>query len=521
MPAKKIFVSYRRGDKDAAGLLRSEIARRVGSGRVFMDTRNLEAGEDFEESIVREISSSDVVLAVIGPSWQAQRDRLAAEDDWVRRELKTGLAEGARVVPVLVGNTDLPDESELPEDLSALATRQAYRIDDDHVDRDIDDLLRALGVRRRPNRALVGGAVIAVAVAVWALWPGSDEGISFLNTELIVDNSAEMAQNIPAEGGGDLSKAAAAELEVTQYVGLRDNDNLALRVAAGCDSAGELLVPFRKGAGAAITSALADTALSDGKFSLADAVVAATGDFNDPKRFPIDETNRQIIVFTSSGDTCKSDPAAVLAERWEEMGDIQLRVEFIGLNITDPEQERQLVSMSQAVDGRVFFVDSQDELDQVLAQLLDVEPVLEAVDAVIGIGNAIVAPLNTLSEALNSCDFMAAREASEDVDDAVRSAGPVLDSLEGRDDRESYQALHQAGTEWAEGLAEVFDSRTRPISLVESQVGNTPDDTKCAELRSSEDWGEAVDQFNEAVSGANARLRAVQEKRAELLAELD
>jgi hypothetical protein len=247
-------------------------------------------------------------------------------------------------------------------------------------------------------------------------------------------------------------------------------------------------------------------------------VIAASSDFSDPDKFS-EATNRQIIFFTSAGDNCESDPASVLAERWAELGDITVKVEFIGLGLTG-EQEQQLHSMATAVEGRAFPVKSQEELDRLLKQLLDIEPVLEAVDQVSAAGNAIVSPLRDLRSANNRCDAVAAREASVLVDGALEDANPALDSVAGRDDRVTYQALHTAARAWADGLAEVSEVGRRWIGLVDD-LGDAPDETACGALRSSEELGELVDQWNKAVGAANGLLGELNDHKRALDDELD
>jgi hypothetical protein len=71
---------------------------------------------------------------VIGERWLSSADRhgrvrLAAPQDWVRRELALGFAAGKRVIPVLTSAARMPTEQELPREISKLARCQYRRIE--------------------------------------------------------------------------------------------------------------------------------------------------------------------------------------------------------------------------------------------------------------------------------------------------------------------------------------------------------------------------------------------------------
>jgi hypothetical protein len=524
MAAPTLFISYRRDDAHGAGLLRSEIARRVGASRVFMDTRSIAPGQDFASEIFSEVSQSDVVLAVIGPAWIEEEARLGSKEDWVRQELVTASGSGARVVPVLLGGVQMPSPDDLPEALQSLPGLHAYSIGDDHIDRDVNDLLAALSIRKSRRTGIAVGALLVSAVAAvviaWAIAP-PDDGPYYNNTELIFDTSAAMATQISSDDGSQtIEKLALARDQVGDYVERRAGDNLALRTSAGCGMGGELVVPFRTGATGAITDSLAGIVPMGATFGLADAVIAATGDFNDSERFP-PETQRQIIVFTAGGDGCMEDPAGLLAERWQELGDLRLAVEFIGMGLNDADQEAQLEAMASAVDGRAFTVDSQEELDRLLAQLLDVEPVLRALDEIVATGNDIVNPLQDLRRAHSACDVASARAASVASEEALSAVDPALRSLQNRDDRPSYLAVHAAAILWADSLADVNDAGESITDLLADRVREGPAEGSCDEFRTSEDWDEAIGRWNDTVELANGNLRTMREERDRLVEELD
>jgi hypothetical protein len=186
----RIFVSYRRDDASAwAGRLHDALSARFGERNIFQDVAALRPGDDFTDAIETALSQSDVMLAVIGPTWLTATTsegeaRLARPDDYVRIELASALEHGMQVIPVLVGGATMPAASELPEGLEQLGLRQAVAIHDATWRQDVDGFIRSLrgesaatGQRRRLiGVGLAGVALLALAGAGWAVLRGSDDG---------------------------------------------------------------------------------------------------------------------------------------------------------------------------------------------------------------------------------------------------------------------------------------------------------------------------------------------------------
>jgi TIR domain len=170
----RVFLSYRRGDAGGyAGRLTDTLIQHLGARSVFHDVTAISPGEDYTVAIERALADSDAALVVIGPGWltvtspQGAR-RLFEPGDYVRLELATILRRDIRAIPVLVGGARLPKAAELPDDLQALAQRQAVELHDETWREDVDGLLRSLrgepavpGNRRRRWLA-AGVALIAL-----------------------------------------------------------------------------------------------------------------------------------------------------------------------------------------------------------------------------------------------------------------------------------------------------------------------------------------------------------------------
>ena len=129
-----IFLSYRRDDASGwAGRLYEHLVREWGHEQVFMDIDAISPGEDFREAIARTMETCDVVLVVIGPSWVTTRDeagnrRIDDEADVHRAEVVAALGAHSRVIPILVGDADMPRPADLPDSLKDLAYRNAWII---------------------------------------------------------------------------------------------------------------------------------------------------------------------------------------------------------------------------------------------------------------------------------------------------------------------------------------------------------------------------------------------------------
>ena len=121
MPA--IFISYRRDDTQGeAGRLYDHLVQAFGQDSVFMDVTGIELGCDFRQAIHDQISSCDILLALIGKDWSSSvgcpgTSRLDDPKDFVRIETSAALKRGIPVVPVLLKGAKLPCEDQLPYEL--------------------------------------------------------------------------------------------------------------------------------------------------------------------------------------------------------------------------------------------------------------------------------------------------------------------------------------------------------------------------------------------------------------------
>jgi hypothetical protein len=142
-----VFLSYRRDDAGPyARSLHLQLSQRIPDAPIFMDLDSIEPGLDFAEVIGQAVSSSAVLVVLIGRQWAVLTDedgvrRLDNPDDYVRFEVKTALEQGVRVIPVLVDGAKPLRQEELPAELHKLARLNAHKLSYDRYQNDADRLL--------------------------------------------------------------------------------------------------------------------------------------------------------------------------------------------------------------------------------------------------------------------------------------------------------------------------------------------------------------------------------------------
>lgn len=145
-----IFISYRNVDSAyAVAAVYAALVDHFGPDSVFRDCESMALGVRYPSSIRRALETSDVVLAVIGPTWLAAADESGRRcvddpDDWVRRELRWALRRNVPVVPVLLDDTDLPAARQLPRDIRALTSYQGCRLRNRRFQVDLLDLVERI-----------------------------------------------------------------------------------------------------------------------------------------------------------------------------------------------------------------------------------------------------------------------------------------------------------------------------------------------------------------------------------------
>lgn len=162
----RLFVSYSRRDHDFAGQLTTELRQR--GFRVFLDTSDIDPGDNFVSKLEKEIKRSTAVVAVVSENYSLSR--------WGQAELYSGLANNKIVIPVLIAPATI---STLDEPLQRLLRdRQYITITGEPFDRDV---IQGMGelltvARRRYRKELFSrlapvflGCVIVLLAIAWAV----------------------------------------------------------------------------------------------------------------------------------------------------------------------------------------------------------------------------------------------------------------------------------------------------------------------------------------------------------------
>lgn len=165
VPMAKITISYRRDDSmDITGRIFDRLTSRYGRETVFRDIDSIPPGLDFREHIQASIEDSDVLMVVVGPRWMGGsrhgHPRIHAETDYVRIEVEAALNRHIPVIPLLVGGADMPQPSQLPENILEFAYRNAVQI---ASGRDFDHHMN--GLIRATDKILLSAQTSAAAAS--------------------------------------------------------------------------------------------------------------------------------------------------------------------------------------------------------------------------------------------------------------------------------------------------------------------------------------------------------------------
>jgi hypothetical protein len=138
-----VVIRYRREAARQTERLRDALVDRYGIDHVVARGLPVVPGM-WERAASALVEASPVVLVVIGPDWLGAW--VDDPDDRLRNELAQTFAyPGARVIPVLVGGATLPDRGQLPDELAPLLELQAIELSDRSWDRDVEQLVSAIG----------------------------------------------------------------------------------------------------------------------------------------------------------------------------------------------------------------------------------------------------------------------------------------------------------------------------------------------------------------------------------------
>ncbi len=146
----RIFISYRRQDSEGeTGRLYDHLHLWDGhfsDEDLFLDVQDVARGVNFVRAVDKAVAECSVMLVVIGTAWESTTDasgnrRLDDPEDMVRHEVRTALASGKRIFPVLVKGAKMPKATALPDDIRDLAFQNAIELRHAHFRDDVANLV--------------------------------------------------------------------------------------------------------------------------------------------------------------------------------------------------------------------------------------------------------------------------------------------------------------------------------------------------------------------------------------------
>ena len=149
------FISYQRADSFFAAHAIG-YAVRAAKHEAFVDTGSIARGALYPQAIREAISKSNVMLAVIGPSFNFER--LSEPSNVISFEWRRAQFNGVAVVPVLVDGGQMPRDPDLPASLRWFTKRNAYTLRKESFSGDtsalIDSIPSLCSIPRSSSRVL-------------------------------------------------------------------------------------------------------------------------------------------------------------------------------------------------------------------------------------------------------------------------------------------------------------------------------------------------------------------------------
>jgi formylglycine-generating enzyme required for sulfatase activity len=242
--AGKIFINYRRVESSLkAQLLKAELDKAFGAKRVFLDVRGIDGGENWLQTLERQVAASAAMVVLIGKDWVNLKNergnrRLDDPHDKVRFEISQALLRNLPIIPVSLDLAPVPKATQLPDNLVQLTLMQAMPLREESFATDAEAIakrLRALLVKQEQHRfpAWARGLGLLAAFFAGALTPivFTEFGLPF---PLIVSQKELQSRlaiaNKEADGlKGDLAKAGMQNTELQSRLQSANTENADLQ----------------------------------------------------------------------------------------------------------------------------------------------------------------------------------------------------------------------------------------------------------------------------------------------------
>ena len=307
-----------------------------------------------------------------------------------------------------------------------------------------------------------------------------------VNKVIVLDRSEGMASEF--DGGTKLQAAIQMVHSVIEEESA-SRDNLALRIFGGpCGERNtKLAVKFGQNNAKSLQAALSRLS-PQGEASLSHAVIEATADFNDHRRF--DKMNKQIVVITGSYDTCfVGDALAAIRHRIDDFRkagfEIGVDFRFIALGVT-AAQKTMVSKLAEDIGGRAYFVDHLEDFKGILRRVVWEDPMCELLARV-------EMHLNRATEAVHRRQYSDAEESLRGAkQESARSASQLANWEESRQQSERLRAMHG-------GTSSDLQILDQLISLAESMYANAQSGNNAGYEGARKEFDAVADKFNNAI----------------------
>lgn len=132
----KLFISYRRKDSYETNRLVTSLKSEYGENNIFLDSQTLVGGDEWPDSIRKNIAEAAVLIVIIGKDWLFMQDedsgkrKIDMENDWVRNEIVTFLKRYKKnnsllILPILIDGAKMPKKEHLDPAINDLCNFQA------------------------------------------------------------------------------------------------------------------------------------------------------------------------------------------------------------------------------------------------------------------------------------------------------------------------------------------------------------------------------------------------------------
>ncbi|MGE7472003.1 toll/interleukin-1 receptor domain-containing protein [Bosea sp. NPDC003192] len=171
----KVFICYRRSDApDAVDRITDRLSKSLSRGELFRDVNSIPFGSDLRRQIENSLKQCKIFLLVIGPDWLNALNKIGGRRiddpaDFVRIEIETAISLRLIIIPILIGDANMPVETDLPASMKEIPYLLALRIRrDPDFDTDIEKLKTTIG-RNIPNKIGILKIIVTISTVIIAI----------------------------------------------------------------------------------------------------------------------------------------------------------------------------------------------------------------------------------------------------------------------------------------------------------------------------------------------------------------